>query len=318
LCAEGLQTLLAHAAQTKQIQGISIIRGGPILTHLFFADDSVLFCTAKLSDCYAIQEVLHKYEHASGQQINHDKTTLFFSASTSSEIKEEIKAALHLPAIQQYDKYLGLPSLVGRSKHATFAHLKERVWNKIQGWKERLLSQAGREVFIKAIIQAIPTYTMNCFKLPKKLCLELKRLVRNFWWGHKENSRKIHWVKWSSLCQSKSLGGMGFRDLAKFNDALLAKQVWRLFITRALCYTRFLSLNSFLEAQSWRPGVLLQLPLRGRVSSKLAMSLEVVLDGGWGMAIPFGFGMTCGYQILLLGYLSHPHVSYQMMLACRY
>ncbi len=131
LCAEGLQALLAHTAQAKKIQGLSISRGGPTLTHLFFADDSVLFCRANLSDCHAIQEVLSKYERASGQQINHGKTTLFFSASTSSETWEEIQAALHLLAIQQYDKYLGLPSLVGRSKNATFAHLKERVWTKM-------------------------------------------------------------------------------------------------------------------------------------------------------------------------------------------
>ena len=64
LCAEGLQALLAHAAQNKGIQGLSLSRGGPTLTHLFFADDSVLFCRANLFDCYAIQEVLHNYERA--------------------------------------------------------------------------------------------------------------------------------------------------------------------------------------------------------------------------------------------------------------
>ena len=66
LCAEGLQALLAHAAQSKKIQGLSISRGGPNLTHLFFANDSVLFCRANLTDCHAIQEVLSKYERASG------------------------------------------------------------------------------------------------------------------------------------------------------------------------------------------------------------------------------------------------------------
>ena len=76
-------------------------------------------------------------------------------------------------AIHQYEKYLGLPAFVGRAKKQSFIYLKERVWKKLQGWKEKIISQAGREVLIKSIIHAIPTYTMSCFKLPKGLVKEL-------------------------------------------------------------------------------------------------------------------------------------------------
>ena len=82
--------------------------------------------------------------------------------------------------IRQYEKYLGLPTLVGRAKKRSFIYLKERVWKKLQGWKEKLLSIAGREVLIKAVIQAIPTYTMSCFKLLKGLIKELEVLIRKF------------------------------------------------------------------------------------------------------------------------------------------
>jgi hypothetical protein len=223
LCAKGLHALLTRATVSRQLQGLSISRGGPKLTHLFFADDCVLFCRATIMECNTILDILRRYERALVQQINQDKTTLFFSASTASITQEEIKNALQLPDIKHYETYLGLPSMVGWSKYASFSQKKERMWRKVQGWKEKLLTQAGKETLIKAVIQAIPTYTMHCFKLPKKLCSNLEGIIRNFWWGHKDATKKVHWLKWSSLFRPKSLGGMGFRELMKFNEALLAK-----------------------------------------------------------------------------------------------
>ena len=73
--------------------------------------------------------------------------------------------------------------------------------------------QAGREVLLKAVIQAIPAYSMSCFKLPISLCHEIETMIRQFWWGQRGTRRRIHWVKWRTLCRQKAYGGMGFREL---------------------------------------------------------------------------------------------------------
>ena len=69
---------------------------------------------------------------------------------------------------------------------------------------------------------------MHCFKLPIGLCNELKGLIMRFLWGQRGDRRKIHWVRWEELYKPKSERGIGFKNFALFNDALLANQAWRL------------------------------------------------------------------------------------------
>ena len=69
-CTEGLHSLLQHSANSGQIRGVSICKKGPWLTHLFFADDSLLFYRSSTTECLKIQDILGSYKRASGQQLN--------------------------------------------------------------------------------------------------------------------------------------------------------------------------------------------------------------------------------------------------------
>ena len=108
---------------------------------------------------------------------------VFFSKAITEEQRVELVDFLGVSEVREYEKYLGLQTVVGRKKKESLNYIKERVWHKLQGWKERLLSQVEKEVLLKAVVQAILTFAMSCFKLPTGLIQDIERLIRKFWWG---------------------------------------------------------------------------------------------------------------------------------------
>lgn len=131
LCSEGLIGLIKQVVYEDKIRGFSLCRRGPKISHLFFVDDSLLCCRAQIGDIQSIQRILERYEMDSWHKINEAKTTLFFSKNVSTIIKNSIQEFLGVPEIKEYEKYLGLPMVVGRNRKARLNFIKERVWGKI-------------------------------------------------------------------------------------------------------------------------------------------------------------------------------------------
>lgn len=146
-----------------------IARGRVQLNHLFSVDDSLLFCKANVLEWSRLRHILGTYEQALGQRLNLDKTSIFFSSNTSESDKSQILQVLGVRATNCVEKYLGLPAIVGRSRRMAFTSLKDRIWARISNWKNKFLSQAGKEIMLKAMAQSIPTFTMSVFLLPKSL-----------------------------------------------------------------------------------------------------------------------------------------------------
>lgn len=227
LCVEGLSCEIKKAAEERKVSGCKIHIQAPAVTHLLFADDSFLFCKANMDEVKEVKAILRKYEMQSGQAINFQKSGIYFSANVRVDKQEEIKNTLQVHHDLSAGRYLGLPSLIGRSKKQVFNFLKDRLWAKIQGWSQKCLSKAGKAVLLWNVAQAVPSYAMSCFLLPKSLCKELEKMMNSYWWGSKEvNKKGIKWLSWTNMSMVKGAGGLGFRDLYGFNLALLGKHCW--------------------------------------------------------------------------------------------
>ncbi|XP_074328485.1 uncharacterized protein LOC141666397 [Apium graveolens] len=257
-CVECLSNALDVAASSGQISGCRISLNAPVITHLLFVDDSFLFFKANRDEVIRVKNLLAHYADSSGQAINFQKSGIFFSSNVRRDKQLEFSNLLGVYNDISTSNYLGLPSLIGRSKKRVFAFLKEKIKKRIQAWGAKPISRACKTVLLKSVAQSIPSYCMSYFLLPKTLCQEIEIMFTNYWRKSDTNQRKgINCHSWGSMSMSKAKGGLGFRSLFGFNIALLGKHVWRcisnpqLLVSRVL-RARYFPSTSILDASKGR------------------------------------------------------------------
>ncbi|KAG8488779.1 hypothetical protein CXB51_016782 [Gossypium anomalum] len=221
-------SVIVNGFEGEKVQPARGLRQGyPLSPFMFLLCTQDLFCLMRL----AMRERMLRGVKASRRDPQ--MTAFYFVKrrveepikNTSELEKITVSSILGVRSSNDPQRYLGLPNMVGRKKRESFQILKDQIKQRIDHWSTRHLSQWGKEVFIKSILQAIPTYTMACFLLPKTLCVEIESIIAKFLWQKGHGRRGIHWCAWRNLC---SLKGLGFQNIGQFNITMLAKQGWRL------------------------------------------------------------------------------------------
>lgn len=150
------------------------------ISHLLFADDMLVFSNGRLKSFRCLRGLLQSYERSSGQQINLEKSSIYVSKSITGQKLSRIQHLLGCQVKEFPFTYLGAPLYRGRCKEVYFERIFQIVTSKLEGWKAKILSFAGKITLIKSVLASIPIHTLSCSSVPKSVIRRLEGMMKGF------------------------------------------------------------------------------------------------------------------------------------------
>ncbi|KAL2932526.1 LINE-1 retrotransposable element ORF2 protein [Bienertia sinuspersici] len=226
ICMEYLSRVLKHMTKDKQFKHHPRCRGLG-LTHLCFADDLIL-CSK--GDRYSIQRLLDAFHHfsmVSGLEANNGKTEVYSCGMAEEEINSIIDMSGFKKGRLPF-KYLGVPICSRRISVGQCEQLVEKITARIRSWGSRHLSFAGRSLLINTVLLSLHQYWAQVFVIPQMVLKEVEKICRAYLWSGVWSSNSPGYIAWEKVCRERKAGGLGFRDIFKWNIATIGRHVWAL------------------------------------------------------------------------------------------
>lgn len=239
---------LNHRLEARQIAGLKLAHSAQPLTNCMYADDLLILGSANQQEAQNILSALEEFSAASGQCIGPEKSTIWFSEHTPHQDRLTIASILQVPLQQQSKTYLGVS--IAQTREA-YDFLIEKVSDKIQTWKCNLLSQAGRVILIRSVLQALPIYFMSTTTILRRVIEEITKRIRKFFWGKVDQDRYMAFIAWNKILAPIRSGGLGLRDLSLVNDAMLTKYLWYMAAGSQALWVQVLKAKYFPRGDLW-------------------------------------------------------------------
>lgn len=219
---EGLSVAMRSTCELGIFQGVKLPNGGPLISHLLYADDALFLGEWSRNNIKNLARILHCFHVASGLKVNFHKSRVFGVGSEMQEVSSWARALGCEPSSLPFT-YLGVPVRANMNLKKNWKPIVDRFQAKLSKWKSKTLSFGGRLTLIQSVLGNLPTYYMSLFVAPDGVIQVLEKLRSRFLWGASEERRKIHWISWDLVVAPKESRGLGVGSIKSLNMSLLMK-----------------------------------------------------------------------------------------------
>ncbi|XP_026399726.1 uncharacterized protein LOC113295610 [Papaver somniferum] len=204
-----------------------VTRNGISPTHLFFADDIMIFCKGNVKSVRNMVSLLEKYHRVSGQTVCRKKSKIYYDGGSLSRWRT-IVDFLGMSLASFPDRYLGVQIMPGAVRYRHICTVIDKVKNQLVVWKGKMLSFQDRVVLVKTVIASYSIHNMAVYKWPLKFIQQCERVIRNFIWSGDSGISRAFVVGFHKVCSPLSEEGLGLTRLSVMNKALVAKLWWNI------------------------------------------------------------------------------------------